>query len=360
MLVPLGSSDDWCLLDRSALGDALTVEALPALDPTRSVGTLQFAGGELRLPAAEQILIPDETVRSLALVLAAAESAGLARWCLDTASDYAKVHVQFGRPIGQFQAVKHALADMLVAVEQCAAVAWDAAAAWSELDSDDDDGDDSRHLERAHRGCGRAPGGGPLRQAVHPDPRWHRVHVGARRAPLSQARHVQSAAGGRGRRRCPRSRRRRPRHRRRPAESHGGSARGGRVTPGRRAQCHRRGRCRRHGRSFRVDATRRPGRGGLDHAALAGALGPGRLAPRTARHRRGDGCRGPDAPAPRGRGVGPSDDHRPRQRRAAGALGATHLARPPQLVPALQRAGGRLGPRGAEHEGRRASRVGTS
>ena len=47
-------------------------------------------------------------------------------------SEYAKVRVQFGRPIGQFQAVKHALADMLVAVEQSAAVAWDAAAAWSE------------------------------------------------------------------------------------------------------------------------------------------------------------------------------------------------------------------------------------
>ena len=64
--------------------------------------------------------------------MAAAEGSGVARWCLETASDYAKVRVQFGRPIGQFQAVKHALADMLVEVEQCAAVAaWDAAAAWS-------------------------------------------------------------------------------------------------------------------------------------------------------------------------------------------------------------------------------------
>jgi alkylation response protein AidB-like acyl-CoA dehydrogenase len=70
-------------------------------------------------------------VRDLALVMAAAEGAGVARWCLDTASEYAKVRVQFGRPIGQFQAIKHALADMLVAVEQCAAVAWDAAAAWT-------------------------------------------------------------------------------------------------------------------------------------------------------------------------------------------------------------------------------------
>jgi 3-oxochol-4-en-24-oyl-CoA dehydrogenase len=50
--------------------------------------------------------------------------------------------VQFGRPIGQFQAVKHALADMLVSVEQCAAVAWDAAAAWSEPPDDPESGVD--------------------------------------------------------------------------------------------------------------------------------------------------------------------------------------------------------------------------
>jgi alkylation response protein AidB-like acyl-CoA dehydrogenase len=168
VLVRLGSSDDWCLLDRSALGDALSAEALPALDPTRSVGVLHFAGGELRIPAAEQILIPDETVRSLALVLTAAESAGLARWCLDTASDYAKVRVQFGRPIGQFQAVKHGLADMLVAVEQCAAVAWDAAAAWSEAGdgagsddpstTNDDDDAASRHLSARIAGAIALPG----------------------------------------------------------------------------------------------------------------------------------------------------------------------------------------------------------
>jgi alkylation response protein AidB-like acyl-CoA dehydrogenase len=132
VLVPLAGTAEWCLLDRSALGDALSTEALPALDPTRSVGALGLAGGVLRVPAGGHVLIPDETVRSVAFVLGAAESAGLARWCLDTASDYAKVRVQFGRPIGQFQGVKHALANMLVAAEQCAAVAWDGAAAWSE------------------------------------------------------------------------------------------------------------------------------------------------------------------------------------------------------------------------------------
>jgi alkylation response protein AidB-like acyl-CoA dehydrogenase len=156
VLVPLAGSSDWCLLDRSVLGAALGAEALPALDPTRSVGVLEFTGGELRLPAGGHVLIPDETVRSLALVLSAAESAGLARWCLDTASDYAKVRVQFGRPIGQFQAVKHALADMLVAVEQGAAVAWDAAAAWSEPADTLDDA--SMHLSARIAGAVALPG----------------------------------------------------------------------------------------------------------------------------------------------------------------------------------------------------------
>jgi alkylation response protein AidB-like acyl-CoA dehydrogenase len=135
VMVPLdyGTGTGWLVLDREALGDAVTVEALPALDGTRAVGQLSVAGGgRVTVPRREQVMVSDDDVRGLALTLAAAESAGIARWCLQTASEYAKVRVQFGRPIGQFQAVKHALADMLVAVEQCAAVAWDAAAAWSE------------------------------------------------------------------------------------------------------------------------------------------------------------------------------------------------------------------------------------
>jgi alkylation response protein AidB-like acyl-CoA dehydrogenase len=125
LLAPLDDGG-WCVLDAR---DAGTLEVLPALDATRPLGRLEVSG--VALP--EEARLPDVTtdeVRDLALVLAAAEAAGVARWCLDTASDYAKVRVQFGRPIGQFQAIKHTLADMLVAVEQCAALAWDAAAAW--------------------------------------------------------------------------------------------------------------------------------------------------------------------------------------------------------------------------------------
>jgi alkylation response protein AidB-like acyl-CoA dehydrogenase len=126
VLAPL-EDGGWCLLDPRR---DTTVEVLEALDGTRSLGQLTVDGSTLTADTVLADVAHDE-VRDLALVLAAAELAGLARWCLDTASDYAKVRVQFGRPIGQFQAVKHALADMLVAVEQGAAVAWDAAANWS-------------------------------------------------------------------------------------------------------------------------------------------------------------------------------------------------------------------------------------
>ncbi len=165
VLVPLDGPDgvQWWLLDRDALGDAVSVEALRALDATRTIGTLEVSGPGLTLRPGRAVQVADEEVRGLALVLAAAESAGIARWCLQTASEYAKVRVQFGRPIGQFQAVKHALADMLVAVEQSAAVAWDGAAAWSE-----EHGEHQEHEKERDRDLSaRIAGAIALEAAVH-------------------------------------------------------------------------------------------------------------------------------------------------------------------------------------------------
>ncbi len=94
------------------------------LDPTRNVAAFRVRavlGDDLLLP------VPDkDAVRVAGARLAAAEALGGARWCLRTASDYAKVRTQFGRPIGQFQAIKHRCADMLTAVEQATAAVWDA------------------------------------------------------------------------------------------------------------------------------------------------------------------------------------------------------------------------------------------
>lgn len=77
----------------------------------------------------------DDRRRRTAVTLAAAEAAGVARWCLETAVDYAKVREQFGQKIGAFQAIKHLCAEMLETAESVTAAAWDAAAA---ADSDDE------------------------------------------------------------------------------------------------------------------------------------------------------------------------------------------------------------------------------
>ena len=143
-LVPV-EGHGWAVLDGEA--DEVSIEPLEALDPTRPLCLLSADGAAV--PAAHVLPgVTTKEVRDLALVMAAAEAAGAARWCLDTASDYAKVRVQFGRPIGQFQAVKHKLADMLVTVEQADAVAWDAAQAWT-----GDDDPESRALAAAVAGA---------------------------------------------------------------------------------------------------------------------------------------------------------------------------------------------------------------
>ncbi len=62
-------------------------------------------------------------------MLAAAEAAGIATWCSQTATEYARTRQQFGRPIGSFQAIKHLCAQLLCRAELATAAAWDAACA---------------------------------------------------------------------------------------------------------------------------------------------------------------------------------------------------------------------------------------
>ncbi|MDW6063205.1 acyl-CoA dehydrogenase family protein [Streptomyces sp. FXJ1.4098] len=83
-------------------------------------------------PADRALAVDPGLVRDLAAALFAAEACGTAAWALDTAVAHAKTREQFGRPIGQFQAVKHLCADMLVRVEQARALTWDAARAAGE------------------------------------------------------------------------------------------------------------------------------------------------------------------------------------------------------------------------------------
>ncbi|MFM8238193.1 MAG: acyl-CoA dehydrogenase family protein [Actinomycetota bacterium] len=86
----------------------------PAMDLTRELGWLDFDPGRARRigdGAARERLV------DRGAVLAAADLLGTAGRALDLAVEHAKARVQFGRPIGSFQAVKHRCADMLVDVE---------------------------------------------------------------------------------------------------------------------------------------------------------------------------------------------------------------------------------------------------
>ena len=70
----------------------------------------------------------DPGLAGIAAILLAAEQIGAATKCLDLTVEYTKDRVQFGRPIGSFQALKHRMADLYVAVQSARAVVNDAIA----------------------------------------------------------------------------------------------------------------------------------------------------------------------------------------------------------------------------------------
>jgi alkylation response protein AidB-like acyl-CoA dehydrogenase len=102
-----------------------TRTALSTMDQTRKQAKLEFSNTPATLLGAEgegwTIL---NTVLDLAAVGLAAEQVGGAQKVLEMAVEYAKVRVQFGRPIGSFQAIKHKCADMLLEVESAKSAAY--------------------------------------------------------------------------------------------------------------------------------------------------------------------------------------------------------------------------------------------
>jgi len=118
----LPTDNGWVLVDAAAGG--VTVEPLPATDFSRPLARVVLDGA-----AAQPLSVSARRIEDLAAALLAAEAAGVARWLLTTATEYAKVREQFGRPIGSFQAVKHICAEMLLRSQQIAVAAADAATA---------------------------------------------------------------------------------------------------------------------------------------------------------------------------------------------------------------------------------------
>ena len=120
LLLPAG--DAWLLIDAAA--DGVTLESLQATDFSRPLARVVLDSAP-----AEALEVSSQRVEDLAATVLAAEAAGVARWTLQTATEYAKVREQFGKPIGSFQAIKHMCAEMLLRSEQISVAASDAAVA---------------------------------------------------------------------------------------------------------------------------------------------------------------------------------------------------------------------------------------
>ena len=142
-----GDSADLLLVVARAAGsrgaDAISVAVIPAastgvsihphvmLDLTRPMSRVELTGVSV---AREQLLGEPaaaggavEAALDLARIALASEALGGAEQVLEMSTAYAKERVQFGRPIGSFQAVKHRLADMMIEVEAAKSAAWYAA-----------------------------------------------------------------------------------------------------------------------------------------------------------------------------------------------------------------------------------------
>ena len=95
-----------------------SAQSVATMDPTRRLA-------RVRAEQAEDIGA-DPGIADFAAILLAAEQIGAAERCLELTVEYTKNRVQFGRPIGSFQALKHRMADLYVAVSAARAVVSDA------------------------------------------------------------------------------------------------------------------------------------------------------------------------------------------------------------------------------------------
>ncbi|WP_408633204.1 acyl-CoA dehydrogenase family protein [Mycobacterium hippophais] len=137
LLVAATGSDGPRLYAVDTTADGVTRTPLQTLDLTRPQAAVELADATATLIAG-----PDEAPRVIqhalhvGAALLAVEQVGAAQHLLDLAVDYAKSRLQFGRPIGSFQAVKHRLADMLVETEHARSTAYHAV--WALTDGSDD------------------------------------------------------------------------------------------------------------------------------------------------------------------------------------------------------------------------------
>ena len=109
----------------------MEVKLLPTMDQTRKLCEVSFK--DASVPADAMMGVKGRAWPALARVVERATVALCAEMCggaqrvLDMTTDYAKIRVAFGKPIGTYQGVKHKAADMLVDVENAKSLTYYAA-----------------------------------------------------------------------------------------------------------------------------------------------------------------------------------------------------------------------------------------
>jgi alkylation response protein AidB-like acyl-CoA dehydrogenase len=144
ILVAARSDDEVALF--AVERDAPGVEITPTLEMDRTSKTSTVVLNDVRASVVGGQEVLDEVLRRAA-VGAAAEMLGAARRCMEMSVEYARVRHQFGQPIGAFQAIKHACADMLLEVENAHAATY--YAAWA-LDAGVPDAALAASVAKAH------------------------------------------------------------------------------------------------------------------------------------------------------------------------------------------------------------------
>ncbi len=129
--VAIDSGEEWVVLDAGQL----EIEPVKSVDPLRPLAHVRANAVEV---GDDRVLsnLSRTLARALMSTLLSAEAVGVSRWATDTAAAYAKIREQFGRPIGQFQAIKHKCAEMIADTERATAAVWDAARAIDESSAD--------------------------------------------------------------------------------------------------------------------------------------------------------------------------------------------------------------------------------
>ncbi|MFY9607790.1 MAG: acyl-CoA dehydrogenase family protein [Blastocatellia bacterium] len=125
----LGADIVICFVDRKTPG--VTIRPMPSIDATRHLYEVEFNDV---LVASEDAMGNSPTTRAalehsldVATLALSAEMVGGMQWIMDTSVEYAKTRKQFGKPIGQFQAIQHHCANMLLMTESARSAVYYAA-----------------------------------------------------------------------------------------------------------------------------------------------------------------------------------------------------------------------------------------